>query len=185
MSIPVRDNMMIFMLPIIVMIVCLASVFVLSYSNTVYSQPITMDSFSSNLNTDLKSKIDNLIEGKLNLTTGLLNSSNILANDSNLTSTRMIISNNKVMSMIGDNDSSSGNSMIKDKLTVTNGVCHSEKVGGNGDDILISSGDCDDQLTGGPGADKFTCGLGNDTVRDYNPEEGDAILDKDNCEKIL
>ena len=177
--------MMIFMLPIIVMILAVASVFVLLCSNAVNSQPLSMDSFSSNTNTDLKSKINNLIQSKINLTANLLNSSSILSNDSNLTSTRMIISNNKVMSMIGGNDSSSGNSMIKDKVTVTNGVCHSEKVGGNGEDILISSGDCDDQLTGGPGADKFTCGPGNDTVRDYNPEEGDVILDKDNCENIL
>ena len=185
MSIPLIHIVMIFMLPMIVMILAVASVLVLSYSNTVYSQPLSMDSFSSNTNTDLKSKINNLIQSKINLTTSLLNSSNMLDNDSNLTSTRMVISNNKVMSIIGGNDSASGNSLIKDKVTVINGVCHSEKIGGNGNDILISSGDCDDQLTGGPGADQFTCGLGDDTVRDYNPEEGDIILDKENCEKIL
>jgi hypothetical protein len=29
------------------------------------------------------------------------------------------------------------------------------------------------------------CGEGNDVVRDYNSEEGDILLDKQNCEKIL
>lgn len=185
MSIPLIHTKMIFMLPIIVMILAVASVFALSYSNTVYSQLSSMDLFSSNTNTDLKSKINNLIQSKINLTANLLNSSSILSNDSNLSSTRMVISNNNVMSIIGGNDNPSGNSLVKDKVTVINGVCHSEKIGGNGDDILISSGNCDDQLTGGPGADQFICGPGNDTVRDYNPEEGDVILDKDNCENIL
>jgi hypothetical protein len=43
-------------------------------------------------------------------------------------------------------------------------------------------------LIGGLGADKFICGQGRygyDTVRDFNPEEGDIIVDPQNCEKIL
>jgi hypothetical protein len=31
----------------------------------------------------------------------------------------------------------------------------------------------------------LTCGEGNDTIKDYNPKEGDIILDRQNCEKIL
>ena len=64
-------------------------------------------------------------------------------------------------------------------------MCSSEKVGGNGNDTLASSGKCNDQLTGGQGADKFICGEGTDTVKDYNSKEGDVILDPQNCEKIL
>jgi hypothetical protein len=33
------------------------------------------------------------------------------------------------------------------------------------------------------GADKFTCGEGNDSIRDYGSKEGDVILDRQNCEK--
>jgi len=32
---------------------------------------------------------------------------------------------------------------------------------------------------------KKSCAEGEDTIRDYNPEEGDIILDRQNCEKIL
>ena len=72
---------------------------------------------------------------------------------------------------------------LKIKVTTINGVCNSIKVGGNGNDTLLSSGNCNDELTGGLGADKFTCGEGNDTIKDYNPKEGDVILDRQNCEK--
>jgi Ca2+-binding RTX toxin-like protein len=91
------------------------------------------------------------------------------------------------MSGISSNDSDEGSSssIIKDQVKTINGVCFSTKVGGDGNDTLASSGNCDDEFTGGLGADKFTCGEGNDIVRDYNSEEGDTILDKQNCEKIL
>jgi Ca2+-binding RTX toxin-like protein len=83
------------------------------------------------------------------------------------------------------NTNSSGNSLIKDKVTTINGVCNSEKIAGAGNDTLLSSGNCNDEITGGPGADKFRCGEGNDIIKDFNPKEGDVILDKQNCEKIL
>ena len=87
--------------------------------------------------------------------------------------------------MNSNGSDSSSSSIIKDQVKTINGVCTSTKVGGNGNDTLISSGDCNDELTGGPGADKFMCGEGNDTIRDYNSKEGDTLLDKQNCEKIL
>lgn len=113
-----------------------------------------------------------------------LNSSSGIFNNSNLSSNQMIISSNKIMSSISNN-STGESSLVKDKVTTINGVCNSEKVAGNGNDTLFSAGNCDDVLTGGPGADKFTCGEGNDTIKDYSPKEGDTILDQDNCEKIL
>ena len=84
-----------------------------------------------------------------------------------------------------NSNGSGSNSLIKDKVTTINGVCNSEKVAGTGNDTLLSSGNCNDELTGGPGADKFQCGEGNDIIKDFNPKEGDVILDKQNCEKIL
>ena len=104
-----------------------------------------------------------------------------------MSSSQFIISKNKVTSTVNSNgsDSSSSSSVIKNQVKTINGVCTSTKVGGNGNDTLASSGNCDDELTGGAGADKFTCGEGNDTIRDYNSKEGDVILDRQNCEKIL
>jgi hypothetical protein len=141
---------------------------------------------TEDFSTDLKSKIKTLVSNSINDTDSILNSS-LLTNESNQTSSNIIISKSKVTSSLNSNDSgsSSSSSIIKDQVKTINGVCTSIKVGGNGNDVLASSGNCDDELTGGPGADKFMCGEGNDTVRDYDPKEGDILLDKQNCETIL
>ena len=140
-------------------------------------------SMTTKFSDKLESRIQNLISNALNDSRALLNSSSGIFNDSNLSSNQMIISSNKISSSISNNITG-GSSLVKDKVTTINGVCNSEKVAGNGNDTLFSSGNCNDVLTGGPGADKFTCGEGNDTIKDYNPKEGDIILDQDNCEKI-
>ena len=142
------------------------------------------DSMTNDFTNNLKSKINNLISNALNNTSNIINSSS-QNNESNLTSSQVLMSNNKVMSTMSSNGSSGRDSIIKDKVTTINGVCSSVKVGGDGNDTLTSSGNCNDELTGGKGADKFTCSEGNDTIRDYNSEEGDVILDQQNCEKIL
>jgi Ca2+-binding RTX toxin-like protein len=55
--------------------------------------------------------------------------------------------------------------------------------GGSEDDILVGNDGEDDQLfgdegndtlTGGGGADSFSCGLGTDTITDFNAAEGDS-----------
>jgi Ca2+-binding RTX toxin-like protein len=142
------------------------------------------DSMTNDFTKNLKSKINNLISNALNNTSNIINSSS-QNNESNMTSSQVFISKNKVISTMSSNGSTGRDSMIKDKVTTINGVCSSVKVGGDGNDTLTSSGNCNDELTGGKGADKFTCGEGNDTIRDYNPQEGDAILDRQNCEKVL
>jgi hypothetical protein len=141
------------------------------------------NNMNSNFTNNLKSKINDLVSTALNDTNSVVNSSILLSNNSNLSSNQIVISSNKVISTMNTN--SSGNSLIKDKVTTINGVCNSEKVAGAGNDTLLSSGNCNDEITGGPGADKFHCGEGNDTIKDFNPKEGDVILDKQNCEKIL
>ena len=141
------------------------------------------NNIDSNFTNNLKSKINDLVSTALNDTNSVVNSSILLSNNSNLSSNQIVISSNKVISTMNTN--SSGNSLIKDKVTTINGVCNSEKVAGAGNDTLLSSGNCNDEITGGPGADKFSCGEGNDTIKDFNPKEGDVILDKQNCEKIL
>jgi Ca2+-binding RTX toxin-like protein len=142
-------------------------------------------SISSGFSDILKSKIQDLISSALNGTDNIMNSSTLHNNESNLSSSQLLVSKNKVVSSIKSNSSDGGNYMVKDKVTTINGVCNSIKVGGNGNDSLYSSGNCNDELTGGLGADKFTCGEGSDTIKDFNPKEGDVILDKQNCEKIL
>ena len=141
-------------------------------------------SISFGFSDNLKSKIQDLISSALNDTDNLMNHSFLLNNESNPSSSQLLISKNKVVSSINSNSSYGGNSMIKDKVTTINGVCNSIKVGGNDNDTLYSFGNCNDELTGGLGADKFTCGEGNDTIKDYNSKEGDVILDLQNCEKI-
>ena len=46
--------------------------------------------------------------------------------------------------------------------------------GGSGNDKILT-GQGDDQLTGGGRADILVCGPGEDTVTDYNPDEGDIV----------
>jgi hypothetical protein len=183
----------------IIMVLALFLIFMSSFVTVSAGQlNSTLNSSVSNQFPDnLKSKIQNLISGALNDSGGLLNSSSstflnnssnlssiFLDNNSDQSSNQMIISSNKIMSSISNNGSGASSSLVKDKITTVNGVCNSEKIAGNGNDTLLSAGDCNDELTGGAGADKFTCGEGNDIVRDYNPKEGDVILDRQNCEKV-
>ncbi len=151
------------------------------------SNSLNSSSISTGFSDNLKSKVQDLLSAALNGTDNIINSSTLLSDGSNLSSSQFIISKNKVTSTVNSNgsNSSSSSSVIKNQVKTINGVCTSTKVGGNGNDTLASSGKCDDELTGGAGADKFTCGEGNDTIRDYNSEEGDVILDRQNCEKIL
>lgn len=158
------------------------SIITLLYSDAFGTQPNSTNKFTDDWSKDLKSKISNLMSEALNDTENLVNSSILLSNNSNLSSNQFVISNNKVISVMNTTDSGT-NSLTKDKVTTINGVCNSEKVGGAGNDTLLSSGYCNDQLTGGPGADKFQCGEGNDIIKDYNPKEGDVILDQQDCEK--
>ena len=163
---------------------CIFAILTTSFVSVSATKLNFSDDFISNFTNDLKSKINDLVSSALNDTENFVNSSILLSNNSNLSSNQIVISNNKIVSTMNSNGSSSSNSLIKDKVTTINGVCNSEKVAGAGNDTLLSSGNCNDELTGGSGADKFQCGDGNDTIKDFNPKEGDVILDQQNCEKV-
>ena len=166
-------------------VMILTTIVLLNYQfASLYAQePSLVGDATNNLTKNLRSSINSLISNALNETDNTLNYS-LLPNESNLTSSNIVISNNEVTSIINSNDSSSSSSIIKDQVKTINGICTSTKIGGNSNDTLASSGNCNDELTGGDGADKFMCGGGNDIVKDYNSKEGDILLDKQNCEKI-
>jgi hypothetical protein len=167
-------------------IIAVAILSIFNLHVTVSAAELNLTDSTNDFAKDLKSKINNLVTDALNDTNNVMNSS-LLSNESNLTSSNVVVSQNTVQSIMRSNSSSSGDdsSIIKDKVITKNGVCNSEKVGGDGNDTLFSSGNCNDMLTGGLGADKFTCGEGNDIIKDYNSKQGDVILDRQNCEEIL
>jgi hypothetical protein len=92
---------------------------------------------------------------------------------------------NNISSMQTIQSSKDSDGIVSSQSSIINGVCTNTLIGGDGNNTLSSSGDCDDQFTGGKGADTFSCGVGMDIIRDYNPDDGDVIVDKANCETIL
>lgn len=131
--------------------------------------------FTENLNEEIEEMVSNAINNTLNTTTAAN-----LSNVSNLSSSQIIVSNNRdVIS------NASGGGLILNQIQSKNGQCYSNIVGGSGSDTISSTGVCNDLLTGGLGADRFICGEGTDTIRDYNSDEGDIIIDRQNCEAII
>jgi Ca2+-binding RTX toxin-like protein len=133
--------------------------------------------FTRNLQNNISDKVSNVlnyrIEG-LNINYQGAISGNILNNNATNISSMQTIQSSK------DSDG-----IVSSQSSIINGVCTNTLIGGDGNNTLSSSGDCDDQFTGGKGADTFSCGVGMDMIRDYNPNEGDVIIDKENCETIL
>lgn len=171
---------------IILMLVVLSITMPL-FGNVLAIQASSIGEITNDFVGNLNDKINDLVSNALNDTSSILNSSNtMLTNASNLTSNQIVVSNNNVSSFASNSNNSAGaNSIIKNQISTVNGVCTANAVGGSGNDTLASSGICNDQLTGGPGADKFICGEGSDTVRDFSSEEGDVIVDPQNCETTI
>lgn len=141
----------------------------------------SIDEITKNFTENLNSEVEKFVSETVNSTNSALNSSSaIFSNASNQSSNQIIISNNQDVSA-----STGQGSLILNQIKNENGVCTATKIGGSGNDTLSSAGVCDDQLTGGLGADKFICGQGSDTIRDYNPDEGDTIIDLQSCEIVL
>jgi hypothetical protein len=141
----------------------------------------SIDELTENLTEDLNTEIEKIVTEAVNNSESALNTSSvILSNSSNVSSSQIIISNNQSVSA-----SAGEGSLILNQIKNENGVCTATKIGGAANDTLSSQGECNDQLTGGLGADKFSCGQGNDTIRDYSPDEGDVIIDRQSCETVL
>ena len=133
------------------------------------------------LTEDFKDRVEKIVSNALNNTKSAVNStSSVMSNGSNLSSSQIVISNN------GNVSASQGEGLlVLNQIKNENGTCTATKIGGSANDTLSSQGVCDDQLTGGLGADTFACGRGNDTIRDFSPEEGDTIVDRQSCETVL
>jgi Ca2+-binding RTX toxin-like protein len=133
------------------------------------------------LTEDFKERVEKIVSDAVNNTKSALNStSSVVSNGSNLSSSQIVISNN------GNVSASQGDGLlVLNQIRNENGACTATKIGGSANDTLSSEGVCNDQLTGGLGADKFTCGQGNDTIRDFSPDEGDTIVDRQSCETVL
>jgi Ca2+-binding RTX toxin-like protein len=135
--------------------------------------------FTRNLQNNISdnvSNVSNYRNGGLNLNyQGAISSS--IFNNSNST--------NNLSSMQTIQSSNDDKGIVSSQTSVINGVCNNTIIGGDGNNTLSSSGNCNDHFSGGKGADTFICGGGTDMIRDYNPNEGDILVDKENCETIL
>jgi hypothetical protein len=141
---------------------------------TTESTPINgiVNDFTKNLSDE----INDIVSNAINISGGSSNGT-VISSGNNV----VILSNGSSNAIV----SNSGGGGIVSQITSSNGVCNSNIVGGPRNATISSTGVCNDQLAGGLGADKFVCGQGTDTVRDFNSKEGDIIIDRQNCETIL
>ena len=96
-------------------------------------------------------KVEKIVSDAVNNTKSALNfTSSTVSNRSNLSSSQIVISNNESVSV-----SSGEGSLILNQIKNENGICTVTKVGGSANDTLSSQGVCNDQLTGGLGADNW------------------------------
>jgi Ca2+-binding RTX toxin-like protein len=165
-----------------VMLIIFSAPFLLLHSSVFQKAQASLDLSSiDELTENFTEKVEKIVSDAVNNTKSALNSTSaIISNGSNLSSSQIVISNNESVSA-----SAGEGSLVLNQIKNENGVCTATKVGGSANDTLSSSGACNDQLTGGLGADKFTCGEGTDTIRDYSPDEGDTIIDRQSCETVL
>ena len=165
-----------------VMLMILSAPYLLLLSSGLQKAQASLDLSSiDDLTENFTEKVEKIVSDAVNNTKSALNSTSaVMSNGSNLSSSQIVISNNESVSA-----SAGEGSLVLNQIKNENGVCTATKVGGSANDTLSSSGACNDQLTGGLGADKFTCGEGTDTIRDYSADEGDTIIDRQSCETVL
>jgi hypothetical protein len=157
--------------------------YVLASESEPEPEPDSLSSVIKNFTQNLEDEISQYVSEAISTSnSNLVNlSSPRLPNGSNIVSSQVVNSNNN--SVVSFTNSTAGNgSVITNQITNRNGVCTSNIVGGLFNETLSSNGTCNDQLTGGGGSDRFICGEGTDTIRDFNADEGDIIVDPKNCE---
>jgi hypothetical protein len=169
---------------IIAMVIIVSSAFAITVlANNAWALELgelsdTIANFTRNLQNNTSNKPSDVLNYKidgLNINYQGAISSNIF--NSNAT--------NNASSMQTIQSSNDGSGIVSSQTSIINGVCNNTLIGGDGNNTLSSSGNCNDHFNGGKGADTFICGGGKDVIRDYNPNEGDILVDKENCETIL
>ena len=169
---------------IIAMVIIVSSAFAITVlANNAWALELgelndTIANFTRNLQNNISNKLSDVLNYKIdgmNINYQGAISSNIF--NSNAT--------NNASSMQTIQSSNDGSGIVSSQTSIINGVCNNTLIGGDGNNTLSSSGNCNDHFNGGKGADTFICGGGTDVIRDYNPNEGDTLVDKENCETIL
>jgi hypothetical protein len=138
----------------------------------------TVANFTRSLQNNISDKLSDVLNYRidgLNINYQGAISSSILNNNAT----------NNISSMQTIQSSKDSDGIVSSQTSIINGACTNTLIGGDGNNTLSSSGNCDHQFTGGKGADTFICGGGTDMIRDYNPDDGDVIVDKADCETIL
>ena len=169
---------------IIAMVIIVSSAFAITVlANNAWALELgelsdTIANFTRNLQNNTSNKLSDV----LNYTTDRLNINYQGAISSNTFNSN---ATNNASSMQTIQSSNDGSGIVSSQTSIINGVCNNTLIGGDGNNTLSSSGNCNDHFNGGKGADTFICGGGTDVIRDYNPNEGDILVDNQNCETIL
>jgi plastocyanin len=143
-----------------------------------------------NLGNDLANSIINAAKDKVKEGCTVNGGSTVISSQSSSSSSgssSMISSS----SSNGNSQSVISNNNGHGKSTICGGQGNDILSGGSGDDIIYGGKGNDklfgnagnDILIGGPGADHFDCGPGNDTIKDFNPSEGDTKTN--DCENVI
>ena len=169
---------------IIAMVIIVSSAFAITVlANNAWALELgelsdTIANFTRNLQNNISDKLSDVSNYKidgLNINyQGAISSNTFNSNATNNASSMQTIQS-----------SNDGSGIVSSQTSIINGVCNNTIIGGDGNNTLSSSGNCNDHFNGGKGADTFICGGGKDVIRDYNPNEGDILVDKENCETIL
>jgi hypothetical protein len=169
---------------IIAMVIIVSSAFAITVlANNAWALELgelsdTIANFTRNLQNNTSNKLSDV----LNYTIDRMNINYQGAISSNTFNSNATNNASSLQTIQSSND---GSGIVSSQTSIINGVCNNTLIGGDGNNTLSSSGNCNDHFNGGKGADTFICGGGTDVIRDYNPNEGDILVDNQNCETIL
>ena len=170
---------------IIAMVIIVSSAFAITVlANNAWALELSgeLSDTIANFTRNLQNNTSNKLSDVLNYTIDRLNINYQGAISSNTFNSN---ATNNASSMQTIQSSNDGSGIVSSQTSIINGVCNNTLIGGDGNNTLSSSGNCNDHFNGGKGADTFICGGGTDVIRDYNPNEGDILVDNQNCETIL
>jgi hypothetical protein len=170
---------------IIAMVIIVSSAFAITVlANNAWALELSgeLSDTIANFTRNLQNNTSNKLSDVLNYTIDRMNINYQGAISSNTFNSNATNNASSLQTIQSSND---GGGIVSSQTSIINGVCNNTLIGGDGNNTLSSSGNCNDHFNGGKGADTFICGGGTDVIRDYNPNEGDILVDNQNCETIL